>query len=276
MNIGIRSSSCTNKGESFTLNDLRYVKAVGFDIVELNFNDPNRCPSYEDGERWRKEAQRLSMRLLAHAPAQASISSLDANEVKSGIEAYRKFLDAVAAYGIGSVVLHACVRTEGVDLSRLDEHLVNLIHAVEELLPKCEEHGIRLMLETTVPGRPSSTMDNLVRVVDEIGSPLAGICLDTNHLNLTEDIERAVMKSAGRVGELHLNDNYGMTEEHLLPFDGTIDWHGFAQALMNAGVKGEMIMEPSWKRNEDAREMVIKAFVVANKLSALFQKQTLV
>ena len=265
MEIGIRSSSCINAGEIFALGDLAFLKDAGFNLVEFNFNHPERCPAYSDGEIWRKEAQKLSMRFTAHAPA-FFITSLDTAEVENGVKEYKKMLDTVSIFGVESLIVHTCGGNSSFYPDRKNEHMANFIHALEKLAPKCEEHRINFLVETMIPGRLASMVDNLIVAVDAAGSEWIKICLDTNHSNLSEDVGQAITRAADRLGELHINDNHGEGEEHLLPYEGIIDWADFSRAVNLVGYDGDMILEPSWKAGKNAKDMVPKAFAVATRL----------
>ena len=52
---------------------------------------------------------------------------------------------------------------------------------------------------------------------------LTRTCLDVGHAHLTGDVAEAAETVAGYVTTTHIHDNRG-TDEHLVPFDGTIDW----------------------------------------------------
>ncbi|MBR2510332.1 MAG: sugar phosphate isomerase/epimerase, partial [Lentisphaeria bacterium] len=46
---------------------------------------------------------------------------------------------------------------------------------------------------------------------------------DVNHANLNEDIIYAVNRSNGLIRHIHISDNHGHREEHLVPGQGVID-----------------------------------------------------
>lgn len=253
------------------MDELRFVRSIGFDLIEINFNHPGRHPSYANAGTWRKEAEKLAVRFTAHAPNLYSLTSLDMSEVEKGIEDYQSFLNSVSVFGIDKVVVHACVVGSKYDPARKNEHIGNLIYALERILPACEKHQICFLLETMIPGRFSSVTENVTDVIDRMNSPWIKLCFDTNHSNLSENINEALRKAKGRIGELHLNDNHGLREEHLMPFEGTIDWDGFSRAVRTIDYDDDMIMEPNPKKDEDIRDMLRKAFSISVKLLDMMQ-----
>lgn len=263
LTIGIRSSSAANNHGIFDLEQLKLVKNTGFDIVELNFNHPQTGLDYADekqGERFREEAKRLSVRLLAHAP-EICITGLDKKKVMEGVEQYKNVLVGIGRYGITSLVMHACAYSPVV-AGQEQKQISNFIEALQVLLPTCEKLKISILIETMIPGRITSSMNNLVRVVDAIDSPWIKICVDTNHLNLSEDLSTAICKAGSRIGEFHLSDNHGRQEEHLLPYSGMIDWSAFANVVRAIDYEGDFILEPGLVLHE--------AYEVACKLSQEF------
>ena len=55
-----------------------------------------------------------------------------------------------------------------------------------------------------------------------------GICLDFGHAHLDGDVVDAIETVSEHLIATHVHDNRGRADDHLLPFDGTIDWAGDA------------------------------------------------
>jgi len=67
---------------------------------------------------------------------------------------------------------------------------------------------------------------------------------------------------------VHLNDNHGVGEEHLLPGEGTVDWDAFTAALSRMDFAGPMIMEPGWRPGQQPEAMIHRARQAADNLAA--------
>jgi sugar phosphate isomerase/epimerase len=70
----------------------------------------------------------------------------------------------------------------------------------------------------------------------------------------------------GRMFTVHLHDNHGCRDEHLLPFEGDIEWGELARTLDDAGYAGPYVFEagqPSWD------EVIARARGIAERLHAL-------
>ncbi len=85
---------------------------------------------------------------------------------------------------------------------------------------------------------------SLVHFVEEVlESSEVGICLDFGHAHMDGDLIDAVETVSEHVITTHVHDNRGRTDDHLLPFDGTIDWAGALTALQKVGYDGPFMFE---------------------------------
>lgn len=72
-----------------------------------------------------------------------------------------------------------------------------------------------------------------------------GVCWDTGHANLSEGInqEESIRKLGSRLKCLHIHDNHGKFDEHILPMMGTINWRAIIAALREIGYTGDFVYE---------------------------------
>lgn len=69
-------------------------------------------------------------------------------------------------------------------------------------------------------------------------------CFDTGHAHACRvDIETALAALDGRVEALHIHDNDGVSDQHLAPHMGTVDWDKFARALRRIRYRGAISFE---------------------------------
>lgn len=102
--------------------------------------------------------------------------------------------------------------------------------------------GVRLALEV-IPN-PLSAPGTLVRLIEEeLELADVGICLDTGHACLMGDPIEAIEACSGHLVTTHLHDNQGRSDDHLVPFEGVIDWEGAVLALQKIGYDGAWMFE---------------------------------
>ena len=114
--------------------------------------------------------------------------------------------------------------------------------SVEELLAMAAPLGVRVAIEV-IPNdlsRPGS----LVHFSEEdLDTGEVGICLDFGHAHLEGDLVDAIEVVSGHLVSVHVHDNHGRADDHLMPYDGSIDWAAALTALQKVGYEGAMIFE---------------------------------
>ena len=122
---------------------------------------------------------------------------------------------------------------------------------VEEAARYAQDRGIFLALENGPMEVLKEVMHRVEVFSDEGG---LGICVDVGHAHMVEmEGEPAVAflrEFRNRLVHLHLADNFGERDEHLVPGDGTIDWRAVAEELEEQGFSGYGALELNTK---DAR-----------------------
>ena len=111
--------------------------------------------------------------------------------------------------------------------------------------------GVSLALETDV--------NNSHRLLDFIAGSApdrCGICFDTGHAQIDSDALALAEMLAPRVICAHIHDNQGAADEHLLPFEGVIDWPGVVSALKQGGYRGWFTYELSAEALTDVRNVL--------------------
>jgi len=81
-------------------------------------------------------------------------------------------------------------------------------------------------------------------LIDFIDHPLLHACWDVGHANLQEmpqDEELRIMGS--HIRALHVQDNYGATDDHVIPFSGTTSMDSLMHGLMDIGYSGYFTFE---------------------------------
>lgn len=150
-------------------------------------------------------------------------------------------LDAARQLEAGFLVLHL-----GVPLAQQPDGRDNrrdaVLRSIEALRGAAAGSGVKLALEV-IPN-PISGADALVRVIeDELEATDIGICLDSGHAFLMGDLVEAIEDVAGHLVTTHLHDNRRASDDHLVPFDGAIDWAEAAMTLQKVGYEGVWLFE---------------------------------
>jgi sugar phosphate isomerase/epimerase len=133
--------------------------------------------------------------------------------------------------------------------------------SIETLLRTAEPLGVRIALEV-IPNEISRA-GSLVHLVDnDLEGTDVGICLDFGHAQIDGDVVEAVETVSEHLIATHVHDNRGRTDEHLVPFEGAIDWPAALTAVRKVGYEGTLLFElaahrsarDTLKRAQKARE----------------------
>jgi len=223
------------------------IAAHGFDAVEL-FAAPlhvdYRNPAgVSDLQQWLTEA---GLELISvHAPIiGASLASADAAERENAVAETERALHIGRRIQFRTFVVHlgrprAAGAQGGTNRDAARRSLDALAQVAEPL-------GIDIAVEV-IPNDLSRAA-SLTELVADVDAPNVGICLDFGHARLDHpggDVVDAVEVAAGHLLAIHVHDNRGRSDDHLVPFDGAIDWAASLTAVQKVGYDGALTFELS-------------------------------
>jgi sugar phosphate isomerase/epimerase len=101
--------------------------------------------------------------------------------------------------------------------------------------------GVQLALEV-IPNRLSS-VESILRLMEDLELERAGLCLDFGHAFIMDDLVDVIESASGQMLTTHVHDNDGKHDTHLAPFEGRIDWARALFAAQKVGYEGVWMME---------------------------------
>jgi sugar phosphate isomerase/epimerase len=113
--------------------------------------------------------------------------------------------------------------------------------SLEHLSLFAKQRGVTIALENTPSeiGSPAS----LVQFVKETRLNDLRFCFDIGHANIGEGVAASFELMRDRVVTAHIHDNHGEKDEHLVPYEGGIDWDAAFDAFAAAPEPIAMVME---------------------------------
>lgn len=101
-----------------------------------------------------------------------------------------------------------------------------------------EKNGFCLALENSV------TSEHLVTVLDAVDSPSIGFCFDSGHWACFTPEFDFIDRYGDRMVTMHIDDNDGIEDIHLLPYDGVADWDRIKRDLAKTkAYESKVVME---------------------------------
>lgn len=241
-------------GDRLTRDHLARIAGHGFDLVEIfatrTHVDYHDAEHVDEIRRWLDE-----LRLEAwsvHAPITDGFTggvwgraySNASKQAATRDEAVRETLAAVAAartLGARVIVLHLGI-PHGQPIPADDNDAGAVRRALAPIAAACDEAGVRLALEV-IPNELATADAVLGWLQSDLELGRAGACLDVGHAHLTGGAPEAADTLSGDIITTHIHDNAGRSDDHLLPFKGTIDWPATLFGLVKAGYAGPLMFE---------------------------------
>lgn len=231
---------------------IEMIKNAGFDCFDYSMywmseeNDILKDDYRERAEKLRKKSDELNIECnQAHAPFE--IEKDDEFSVLN--EAYKRLvrsIEVASIMGAKNIIVHA-IKTDtcrGEDFYELNRRFY------QSLVPYCEKFNICVSVENLfhwnekilpILSDPAEHLD----FVKSLNSPWLNICIDVGHSSITghkpEDVIAAM--DAGVLKTLHIHDNDGVDDWHLLPYTGSFEWDKIMAALSEINYDGELTFE---------------------------------
>lgn len=170
----------------------------------------------------------------------ADIAPADDAEFAAAMEAMKRWVDLFAAIGVEAGVLHAGggqLASAGWSAERIFSRRVEAVSRVAEF---AKGGPTVICLENLGAKSGVRTAAEIADLIAAVGAGNVAACLDTGHANINGVDNAAFVREAGpRLKALHIADNLGEHDDHMLPYGrGTVKWTGVMQALREVGYTG--------------------------------------
>lgn len=166
-----------------------------------------------------------------------SISDTERIRRLDAVDEVKRAVDVAERIPFRYLVQHIGHGRDSTDQRKLDAAFTSL----EILTVFAKARGVTIALENTPNeiGGPSSLQHF---IVDTHLHDLR-LCLDTGHAHMDATVEVAFDAMRERLVIAHIHDNHGEKDEHLLPYDGTIEWDAALSLFANAPQPVAMVLE---------------------------------
>lgn len=226
---------------------LHDIRNSGFGRIEI-CSSPSHL-DYHDVDRVKQARsliEELSLEAYSfHAPFsdRIDITSPDRHARDFARDELFKAAEAAAMLRVRYFVLHP-----GPENSSLPDHerfwrLHNAVDVLNQTYSHCHRLGVGLVLENMLPHLFAGRIRDLLWILGALNTFQVGICLDTGHAQLGEDLTAVVHKLSGHLWMVHASDNHRQYDDHLPPGDGSVDWRALLKHLNELHFNGTFILE---------------------------------
>lgn len=249
----------------------RELKEAGFDCVDLGMDSMWPVGSIIKGERdfilskpldelmeyfrpYKEASEKYGVSVYqAHAPFPSYLNGkAELNEeIISTIE---KCIAICGYLNCKYIIVHPAFNNYAERMEFDDEWNVN-IALYSRLIPTLKKYGVICCLENMFTGRQGkiyeaicSDLNEAAAYIDELngiaGEKRFAFCYDTGHgLLLGRDPYGSLLQIGDRVEALHIHDNDGNNDQHVMPYTGRLDWERFIKGLKAIGYQGALCFE---------------------------------
>ncbi len=198
-----------------------------------------------------------------------SITEVERVRRVEAMDELKRVLDVAEDLPFSRMILHMGGSRETADPRKRDAAFSSLEH----LTLHAKHLGVTVCLENTSSeiGDPSY----LRAFVDETRLTAVRFNFDVGHAHLAEGLEeerlaRGFEPLRELIASSHIHDNHGEKDEHLPPYDGTIDWPAALKLLQSAPAKDlPLILELKEKTGHDAPSLLDQLSAGAKSLDRI-------
>ncbi len=144
---------------------------------------------------------------------------------QEAVDEIKRALDLVEYVPFQYCVQHVARPRDVPDERRWDA----AFRSLEHLSLFARQRGVTIAIENT-PGE-MATPANLKNFLEQTRLTNVKMCFDAGHAHLDGGVPEALEIVRDYVATTHLHDNRGERDDHLLPYEGTIDWSATLAAL---------------------------------------------
>jgi hypothetical protein len=244
----------------------------GYRVLDFNFGFYTHTDYILRGEDWQKKVDRVADTAAklgvtfsqSHIPFYHIHPSLDANLQKSGGVEYfdectRRAYIASGMLGVKYAtvhpltdIFHNCTVSDSFQLTRT--YYEPYIELGMKYNVGTAYENLFAPFQREIVARYGQNYEQLIELVDSYRDDRVGICWDFGHANEMKLNQEQALRAVGhRLKNLHINDNNGTRDEHLLPFMGTVKWKELIPVLAEIGYQGDLTFETGAVTRKAAR-----------------------
>ena len=178
-----------------------------------------------------------------HGPWRWPAQDSTREEREERMEKMKRSIRATALLGCKNWVIHPLMPCGPEEKDTADAQTTWDLNRsfMSELLETAKAHDVTICLENMpLPEFSMGSPMEVLSFVKMMNDDHFKICLDTGHASVYEELSPAdaVRLLGDEIRVLHVHDNRGKGDLHLLPYFGFIDWNDFGRALKEIGFQG--------------------------------------
>lgn len=176
--------------------------------------------------------------IFAHLGYQ-NINSIwvEGDEGEALVERYKRNIRECKERGIELVIMHLTSKHVAPMYNEIG------LNRIKKITDYAKEVGVKVAFENT------KIRGYLEYVLGNITDSHVGMCFDAGHFHahFDDDFNHEFVKN--RIFAVHLHDNDKSDDQHLLPYDGTVNWNLVVDKLKDCNYNGPITLELYYRKD---------------------------
>lgn len=208
----------------------------------------------------------------------------------AGVELIRNRVDMAHVLGATEIVLHMQLPYKSFEEEPgfRDRYYRQVCKSFDELQEECKAKGVRICIENLLGAPLEHQKYQFDYLFSRYDADFMGFCFDTGHSYVISnhgDMLELAKRYKDRMYAIHMSDNLGMTSDecwaddikmtkcdlHLLPFEGTFDWDGFAKVVAESVYELPVLLEVGRGKDEPDAEFLHRALEAGKKFTKMVE-----
>lgn len=239
------------------IESMRLCKKSGFSVLDFNMcamlnrrTELNGDDWIKNAEQIRNEAEKLGITFSQSHPPYRPFKGAhfkSREEEEHFDELTRRAIHVSSILGVKWAVMHPVTETDKAEYN-LQADLAANHEDFDKVVEQAAKENVGIAFENMCDKdnrrRFGSTAEELLALVDSYKGAPVGVCWDTGHANRVYTDQIPPIEKLGRhIKALHIDDNFGEDDLHLLPFLGTVPWERVMKTLSKIGYEGDLVYE---------------------------------
>lgn len=251
-----------NENEQCSVEETIYaIKNAGFKNVFIQWYD--EVWEYSQ-EKQVNLCKKLGLNIIFAHLGYQTMNSIweEGNEGEELVERYKKNIKECKENGIDLVIMHLTRKFEAPMYGEIG------LNRIRKIVEYAEQMNVKIAFENT------KIRGYLEYVFNNIKSDNIGLCYDIghDHVHFNDELDLANYKD--RIFAIHLHDNDQSDDQHLLPFDGTINWDSAIKKIKENNYNGPVTLEICYRGEylkQTVEEFYKKGYEIGNKILEMFE-----
>ncbi len=229
---------------------LAHVAAAGFRYVDLSLYTVSKDDPLLVAPNWKEYALELRDCAKSLGVEFVQAHSVGFNPLRrddfwqTAFDATVRSLEICQVLGIPHTVVHAGWSR---DLDK-DGFFEENRKFYQMLFPYMEETGVAVLTENSTRANMGQNWyiesgEDTRQFAEFVDHPLFHVCWDTGHANIQGNQYENILALGDQLRAVHINDNRGKEDEHILPYFGTVNLDEILHALQDANFRGAFTFE---------------------------------